>query len=103
MLAERNSNFDTSKVRIFNQVSEIHDLKSLAHKISKLYGSHIKYYPNPRKELKKNGLIVSRSGLKNLGFKPIFLDDKLLEDVKLIADIFKKRFNKKNILNSPRW
>ena len=103
LLAERNSNFDTSKVRIFNQVSEIHDLKSLAHKISKLYGSNIKYYPNPRKELKKNGLIVSRSGLKNLGFKPIFLDDKLLEDVKLIADIFKKRFNKKNILNSPRW
>lgn len=103
LLAEKNSDFDNSKVRIFNQVSEVHSLNSLANKISKLYGSEIKYYSNPRKELKKNSLVVSSIGLKNLGFKPVYLNEKLLEDVKLIAKIFKQRFNKKKILNSPKW
>ena len=41
--------------------------------------------------------------LKNLGFKPIVLDDMLLSDIKLIASFFEKRFKKDNILNSPKW
>jgi len=102
-LAEKNSNFDNSRVRIFNQVSEICNLKFLAQKISKMYNVKIKYYKNPRKELKKNNLVVSRVGLKNLGFKPIVLDDMLLSDIKLVASFFKKRFKKDNILNSPKW
>jgi UDP-sulfoquinovose synthase len=102
-LAEKNCDFDNSRVRIFNQVSEICNLKFLAQKISKMYNVKIKYYKNPRKELKKNNLVVSRIGLKNLGFKPIVLDDMLLSDIKLIASFFEKRFKKDNILNSPKW
>ena len=102
-IAEKNNEFDNSKVRIFNQVSEVHTLNSLAIKISKLYNAKIKYLRNPRKELKANSLNLYSKGLKNLGFKPIFLDEKLLEDVKFIAEIFKKRFNSKVILNSPKW
>ena len=102
-LAEKNCDFDNSRVRIFNQVSEICNLKFLAQKISKMYDVKIKYYKNPRKELKKNNLAVSRIGLKNLGFKPIVLDDMLLSDINLVASFFEKRFKKDNILNSPNW
>lgn len=94
---------DKSRVRILNQVAEALNLKNLALKIEKLYGSKIDYISNPRKELAENELEVENQGFLNLGFEPITLDDKLIEDVVFIAKQFKENFKPENILNSPRW
>ena len=93
----------TEKVRIFNQVAEVHSVKDLAEKVAGLYRGNVSYINNPRKELAENELSVSNEGLKSLGFKPILLDDSLLDDVKFIAESMKENLNKNNILSSPKW
>lgn len=90
---------DTSKVRIFNQVSEVRSVKELAEMLE----SKISYINNPRKELAENDLSVSNEGLKSLGFKPTTLSDELLNDVKFLSASNASNFNKDNVLTSPEW
>lgn len=92
---------EDSKVRIFNQVSEVRSVLELAKLISEKYGSNINYVENPRKELAENDLEVSNAGLKSLGFEPITLNDSLIDDVKFIAE--QGNVKKENILTSPKW
>lgn len=94
---------DNSKVRIFNQVSEVRSVKELAEICVKSYGGNISYLENPRKELSENDLAVSNEGLKSLGFNPITLNESLVEDVRFIAEKMKDNLNPKNILSSPKW
>lgn len=102
-LALENYDFDTSKVRIFNQVSEIFSVSGLAKILEKQYGAEVNYVENPRKELSDNELEVSNTGLLSLGFEPIKLDEGLVEDVKFIADSTKENFNHSRVLTSPNW
>ena len=102
-IALENDVFNTDRVRIFNQVSEVKSVLELATIISQKYGSPIDFLPNPRKELDKNDLIVSNDGLTNLGFDPIKLSDELLSDVTLIAAELKDNVVAKNVNNSPKW
>ena len=98
-----NDKFDKTKVRIFNQVSEILSVDEIAKIISDQYGSKINYLKNPRKELEKNDLEVSNDGLKSIGFQPITLNNNLIDDIRLLANTTKANFNKENVLNSPLW
>lgn len=91
------------KVRIFNQVAEVHELLNLANILRNKYGSEISFVPNPRKEASENDLEVHNEGLVSLGFNPILLEDSLIDDVKFIAEQCKDRLKKENVLNSPRW
>lgn len=93
----------TDKVRIFNQVAEVHSVRDLAEMLSNTYEGIVQYVDNPRKELKENDLEVDNTGLKSLGFEPIKLSDGLVEDVAFIAKSLKDNLKKENILNSPRW
>lgn len=102
-LAIENYNFKPDRVRIFNQVSETKKISDLAEMISKKYGSKISYINNPRKELAENELEVSNQGLTSLGFKPILLNDGLIDDIHSVAKYFKNTFNKDKILTSPNW
>ena len=102
-LSVENDDFDTSRVRIFNQVSEVLSVSQIANIISEQYGSDIDYLDNPRKELAENELEVSNDGLKSLGFQPILLNKGLIEDIELLAKSTQDNFNKKNVLNSPSW
>ena len=102
-LAINSADFDASRPRIFNQVSEVRSVLELAKIIEKSYGAQIDYKENPRKELAENELEVSNAGLVSLGFEPIKLDDSLVEDVKYIAELTKERFNPNNVMTSPKW
>jgi len=93
----------TDKVRIFNQVAEVHSVRDLADMLSNTYEGIVQYVDNPRKELKENDLEVDNTGLKSLGFEPIKLSEGLVEDVAFIAKSLKDNLKKENILNSPRW
>ena len=102
-LACENSNFDTTRVRIFNQVAETHSVLELAEILKTQYGAEIAFYDNPRKELPENQLEVSNMGLRSLGFEPITLEQSLLDDVKFLAEQTKASFNVDNVLSSPNW
>ena len=94
---------DGKKVRIFNQVSEVRQVKELAELISNKYGSKIIYHDNPRKEMPENDLEVDNTGLKSLGFEPITLNMNLIDDVRYIAAKMQENLKKENIMTSPRW
>lgn len=94
---------DSDKVRIFNQVAEVHSVKDLALMMEKLYQAKVKFLDNPRKELAENQLEVDNTGLKSLGFEPIKLSNRLVDDVLYIAQQMKDNMKKENILTSPRW
>ncbi len=102
-LAIKYNNFNNDKVRIFNQVSEVKSVLQLAKLVSKLYKVKIKKIKNPRKELAKNELEVSNEGLKSIGFNPILLSNNLINEINFLAKDLSKNFNKKHILNSPKW
>lgn len=94
---------DNSKVRIFNQVSEVKSVKQLAEIIKESYGANISYVDNPRNEAAENDLVVHNEGLQSLGFKPILLSDELIEDVRFIATQYENNLNRNNVLSSPKW
>jgi len=94
---------DWSRTRIFNQVAETATLVDLAGMLSEQYGATIRHVPNPRKEAERNDLEVHNTGLKALGFKPIALQESLIDDVHFVADMFKSNFNENVVLNSPKW
>lgn len=102
-LAIENSDFDASKVRIFNQVAEVRSVIELAKLIEAEYGASIEFKDNPRKELAENQLEVSNAGLRSLGFEPITLDKSLIDDVRYIAENTSEYFTESNVLNSPKW
>ena len=102
-LAVENSEFESNRVRIFNQVAEVKSINDLAKILVDHYDAKIQNIDNPRKELPENELEVSNSGLKSIGFEPIMLEHSLIEDVKFIADKTKSKFRGSNVLTSPKW
>lgn len=103
MLACQTPPEDTSRVRIFNQVSEVQEVNELADMIATRYGAAIQYLDNPRKEAPVNDLSVVNEGLKSLGFEPITLNEGLIDDVKFIAEQCKDYMLFENVTNSPKW
>jgi UDP-sulfoquinovose synthase len=102
-LALENSDFDSSRVRIFNQVAEVFSVKGLADILQEQYGASVNYLENPRKELAENELEVSNTGLVSLGFEPIRLSEGLVQDVKFIAEATRENFEAVNVNTSPKW
>ena len=84
---------DASRVRIFNQASEVRQVNELAEMIKEKTGVEINYIENPRKERAENNLIIKNEGLQGLGFEPILLQDQLLEDIMFIAQEYKENIN----------
>ena len=102
-LAVNSGDFDASRVRIFNQVAEVHSVLGLAKILESAYGAKIEYKENPRKELASNELEVDNTGLVSLGFKPVLLNESLVDDVRFIAEQTKRNFNESNVMSSPKW
>ena len=102
-LAIENADDKFDKVRIFNQVAETRNLLELAEIIKEKYDAEIEFVDNPRNEASENELEVHNEGLVSLGFRPIFLNDKLIDDVEHIAEECSNKLKKENILNSPKW
>ena len=71
--------------------------------MEKTYNGKVEFLDNPRKELAENDLQVDNTGLKSLGFEPIKLSNRLVDDVLYIAKQMKENLKQENILTSPRW
>ena len=91
------------RVRIYNQMTEVHRVIDLAGMIARLAGAEIDLVGNPRKEASHNDLLVSNRNLLELGLDPVTLADDLLQEVTGVAERFKDRCDRERIPCRSRW
>ena len=91
------------RVKIFNQMTESHQVGELAKKVASLTGAEINYLPNPRNEAVENDLIVDNKCFIELGLNPTTLDNGLLEEVVEVAKKYSKRCDLKRIPCISSW
>ena len=91
------------RVRIFNQMTEVHRVIDLAELVARLTGAEIALLDNPRKEAIENDLAVENRSLIDLGLDPIRLEDDLLREVTDIARQYAHRIDRDKIPCRSRW
>jgi len=96
-LALENPPKSGERVKIFNQMTESHQVGELAKKVASLTGADINFLPNPRNEAVENDLIVDNKCFIELGLNPTTLDNGLLEEVVEVAKKFSSRCDLKRI------
>jgi UDP-sulfoquinovose synthase len=91
------------RVKIFNQMTESHQVGELANKVAALTGAKVNNLPNPRNEAVENDLIVDNRCFIELGLNPTTLDDGLLKEVVEIATKYSDRCDRNRILCTSAW
>ena len=102
-LALENPPKEGERVKIFNQMTESHQVGELAKKVAALTGAEVNYLPNPRNEAVENDLIVDNRCFIELGLKPTTLDDGLLTEVVEVARRWSDRCDRKRIPCISAW
>ena len=102
-LALENPPKSGERVKIFNQMTESHQVGELAKKVASLTGADINYLPNPRNEAVENDLIVDNKCFIELGLNPTTLDNGLLEEVVEVAKKYSHRCDLKRIPCVSSW
>tara|TARA_X000000950_G_C13426414_1_gene462232 strand:+ start:119 stop:553 length:435 start_codon:yes stop_codon:yes gene_type:complete len=91
------------RVKIFNQMTETHNIKNLAETVSSLTGAKIEYLINPRNEDSENDLFVENDCFLQLGLKPTTLKEGLIIEIKDIAKKYSNRYDKTKIVSKSFW
>jgi UDP-sulfoquinovose synthase len=91
------------RVRIYNQMTEVHRVLDLARLIADVFGAEIDLVDNPRKEARENSLAVENRSLLDLGLEPIRLEDALLREITEIAQRYRHRCDVGKIPCRSRW
>lgn len=102
-LAIENPPAHGEQVQIFNQVTETHRVRDLAHLIADITGAEVRYYKNPRKEDAENELRVSNEKFLALGLDPITLEKGLLEETRATAEKYADRCDRRRIIARSVW
>lgn len=102
-LALENPPAKGERVKIFNQMTESHQVGELAKKVAALTGAEINNLPNPRNEAVENDLIVDNRCFIELGLKPTTLDDGLLAEVVDVARRWSDRCDRSRIPCVSAW
>jgi UDP-sulfoquinovose synthase len=102
-LAVENPPVRGEKVKIFNQVTETHKIRDLAHIISNLTNADIRYYTNPRIEAQENSLNFRNEKFIALGLDPITLSQGLMTEVYDIAKKYASSCDASKIICTSTW
>lgn len=93
----------SSRVEIFNQMTETHRVRDLAEMISKMTGSRIAWLPNPRKEAPENELVVRNEKFLGLGLEPTTLGEGLLGEIVDVAKKYAYRVDRSRVPAVSAW
>ena len=96
------------ELRIFNQIMETFSANELAEKIKKVgknlgYDVKIDHLENPRKEAEKHYYNPNYQGLMDIGVKPHYLTDEVLESMFRVAEKHKDHIRKDVIFRGVQW
>ena len=91
------------RVRIFNQMTEIHTVGKLAEIVSELTNTPISHLANPRNEAAENDLCVNNSSLTRLGLVPTTLSDSLVREVQDVAIKYIENCDVSKIASRSYW
>lgn len=91
------------RVNIFNQMTEVHQVRKLAMKVAAITGAEISYLPNPRNEAVENDLLVENRHLLDLGLQPTTLSDGLMTELVDVAKRFAYRCDLDRIPCLSTW
>ena len=88
---------------IFNQVTEVFNVKELAKLVAKTTNCEISYLHNPRFEAVENDLAVENEQFLKLGLRPTTLSQGLLDEVENIARKYINRVDSSKIPAKSLW
>lgn len=92
-----------ARVRILNQMTEVHRVRDLARMVAAFTGACIELQENPRNEAAENELAVVNDTLLQLGLRPTTLDAALLSEVVEIAAKYSHRCDRNRIRATTQW
>lgn len=96
------------ELRIFNQIMETFSVKELAEKTQRVgeqlgYDVQIDHLENPRKEAEEHYYNPAYQGLLDLGVKPHYLTDEMMEGMFRVVEKYKDGIRKDVIFRGIKW
>ncbi len=96
------------ELRIFNQMTEVFSINELAERVKRVgerlgYRVEIEHIENPRVEKEDHYYNPDYTGLLELGLKPHYLTDEVLEGFFKVVEKYKDRINRNAIFRGVKW
>ncbi len=96
------------ELRIFNQIMETYTANDLAEKVQRVaqalgYKVQIDHLENPRREAEEHYYNPTYQGLIDIGVKPHYLTDNVLESMFRVAERYKDNIRKDVIFHGVKW